>query len=246
MIWERKTQVQVPNRHLRIFPTFSQLNACLIECHRCPRLVRHREGVPEKRRFQGLPHWRRPVPGFGDKRAWLMILGLAPSSQGGNRTGRIFTGDPSAQFLFEALHRAGFAKFPFSESARDGQQLQGCYVTAAVKCVPPKNLPTAKEKHNCSSYLQNELHLLKGITAVLVLGGFALDAYLLYVKERGGDVRGVRFQHGKRAPLAGFPTLYMCYHPSPQNTQTGRLTMQKMLAIIRQMRYDKNRQKDLG
>lgn len=225
---------------LKVFSSIPALRKCLIECRKCPRLVRYRETVPEKKKFEGMEHWRKPVPGFGDEKAWLLILGLAPSSQGGNRTGRIFTGDESAKFLFKVLHAEKFAELSTSVSANDEQKLKGCYLTAAVKCVPPDNLPEKKETHNCSVYLWNEMHLLKQISSVLVLGKFAMDAYLWYVKHEGGKVGKVRFRHGGKEEIVGFPTLYMCYHPSPQNTNTGKLTEKMMRQILQDIREDQD------
>lgn len=214
-------------------PSFKQLNECLIECRRCPRLVQFRENVPEK--FDQI-YWKRPVPGFGDPNAYLLILGLAPSAQGGNRTGRIFTGDASARFLFQALHKEGFASQPTSESADDGLKLHDCYLTAAVKCVPPQNKPNAEEEKNCSSYLLNELVLLKKLTAVLALGNFAFQSFLHYVKAHGGPKKSLRFKHGEKHLIEGFPTLYACYHPSPQNTNTGKFNQTMLCQVLREIK----------
>ncbi len=206
-----------------MFHTLGELNRCVVECAKCPRLVAFRESVPKRKAFEEEEYWRRPVPGFGDEKAWLLIVGLAPSAQGGNRTGRIFTGDGSARFLFKMLHRAGFANQATSERVGDELRLTGCYITAVVKCVPPDNRPTSQEEDNCSVYLWNEIHLLKNIKCVLVLGKIAWKGYEHYVKRHGGSVQAT-FKHGGHCKVEGFPDVYMSYHPSPQNTHTGVLT----------------------
>ena len=221
-----------------LFDSFKTLNDCVTECRRCPRLVKFRENVPEKNKFANQVYWKRPVPGFGDPNAYLLILGLAPSAQGGNRTGRIFTGDESARFLFKALHHEAFSNIPTSEHRDDGLKLQGCYITAAVKCVPPQNRPTPLEQKHCFPYLLNEFALLKKITAVLALGGFAFNAYLHYIKNQGGPKNSHRFRHGEKHFIEGFPTLYVCYHPSPQNTNTGKLSSTMLCHVLKQIKKD--------
>jgi uracil-DNA glycosylase family 4 len=152
----------------------------VITCRECTRLVRYREGVPPKPRYRNSTYWRKPVPGFGDSKASLVIIGLAPAAHGGNRTGRVFSGDESGRFLVRALHKAGFANQPYSESRGDGLRYQGCYLTAAVKCSPPQDRPSKEEFANCSRYLRGELHLLSGASGVLVLGQLAFRAFLAY------------------------------------------------------------------
>lgn len=224
---------------LEVFDSFSALNACVTQCRRCPRLVKFRENIPEKKQFSGQTYWKKPVPGFGDPNAYLLILGLAPSAQGANRTGRIFTGDESARFLFQALHKEGLANQPTSESLEDGLKLHGCYMTAAVKCVPPQNKPTSLEQKNCFPYLLNEFALLNKIASVLVLGKFAFDGYLQYVRHQRGPKVSHRFRHGEKHLIEGFPTLYSCYHPSPQNTNTGKLTPAMMASVLKQIKKDR-------
>jgi uracil-DNA glycosylase len=223
---------------MSLFQTMKELKACVTGCTRCPRLVKFRENVPEKKQFEGRTYWKKPVPGFGDPNAYLLILGLAPSAQGGNRTGRIFTGDESARFLFKALHQEGFASQPNSESLDDGLELKGCYLTAAVKCVPPDNKPTALEQKYCFPFLLNEFYLLKKITKVLVLGGFAFDAYLHYIKSQGGPKISHRFRHGEKHSIEGFPELFTCYHPSPQNTNTGKLNQAMLCSVLGLIKKD--------
>ncbi len=211
---------------------FQKLHDDVVQCRLCPRLVHFREKVQPRASFSDETFWRRPVPGFGDPNAWLLIIGLAPSAQGGNRTGRIFTGDPSGKFLFENLYRAGLANQPTSTSADDGLKLLGCYMTAVVKCVPPLNKPLPKEIRNCSCYFNRELELLKGVKAVLALGGIAFKAYKDYLADAGFDVSHLRFQHGAKYEWEGKPSLYASYHPSPQNTQTGKMTSADFIKLL--------------
>lgn len=220
--------------------SMKELRESVIGCRKCKRLVQFRESVMSKKRALAREiYWRRPVPGFGDEKAWLLILGLAPSAEGGNRTGRIFTGDGSARFLFRMLHAEGFANQSTSEKVGDGLKVDGCYVTAAVKCVPPENKPTGRECDNCSVYLWNEMHLLKRLKSVLVLGRLALERYLHYVKHYGGCPPKIAFKHGAKCAIAGFPMLYMSYHPSPQNTNTGKLTETMFINVLREIRRDR-------
>jgi uracil-DNA glycosylase family 4 len=197
-------------------------------CRRCPRLVEWRERVGrEKRRaFRDWDYWARPVPGFGDPRARLLVFGLAPAAHGANRTGRVFTGDRSGDWLFAAMHRAGYASQPTSEHAGDGLTLRGAWVTAAVKCAPPDNMPTPEERDACAPWVLRELGALPELRAVVALGGFAWGQ-LLRLLRQGGHALPVpqpRFGHAVEVPLPGGPTLIGSYHPSQQNTFTGRLT----------------------
>lgn len=219
-----------------MFKSFPELNACIVHCSKCPRLVEFRQAVPEKKGCAEHPYWKKPVPGFGDPLAKLLILGLAPSAQGGNRIGRIFTGDASARFLFRALYEEGFANQPTSESLTDGLELRGCYITAAVKCVPPKDKPIAAEQKNCFPYLTNELQLLPSVEAVLVLGQFAFQTYYTYVKTLRPELKRPNFGHGNIYPMEGLPTLYCSYHPSPQNTNTGKLTPEMLRSVLQQIK----------
>ena len=170
-------------------------------------------------------YWGRPIPGFGDPEARLLVVGLAPAAHGGNRTGRIFTGDRSGDWLFRALHRAGFANQPTSVSRDDGLRLARCYVTAAVRCAPPANRPLPEERDRCLPYLVHELRLLRSVRVVVPLGGFAYQAVWRALKEEGEELPRVRpaFGHGVEVP-AGHRVVLCSYHPSQQNTFTGRLT----------------------
>ena len=198
------------------------LTAEVTACRRCPRLVAWREEVALEKRasYRDEEYWGRPVPGFGDPRARIAILGLAPAAHGANRTGRMFTGDRSGDFLYAALWRAGLASAPSSRSRTDGLRLTDTYITAAVRCAPPANRPTPQERDNCLPFAQRELALLARVRVVLCLGAFAWEA-ALRILARDHRPRP-RFAHG--AELAGVPMLLGSYHPSQQNTFTGRLT----------------------
>lgn len=211
-------------------------NSRVINCCLCPRLVAYRETVAFPPIYKDEEGWRRPVPGFGDPNAWLVILGLAPSSQGGNRTGRIFTGDKSAIFLMKGLFAAGLANQRISVSRDDHLQLHGCYITAAVKCVPPEHKPTREEYKRCTNtYLLNELQLFSELKAILVLGRLAFDAYFDWAKALGHSVQKEPFNHGKTYRFPGLPVLYASYHPSPQNTNTGLLTEEMFLKLLKKI-----------
>ncbi|MDE3197102.1 MAG: uracil-DNA glycosylase [Acidobacteriota bacterium] len=196
------------------------LNDEIISCVRCPRLIRHcREvAVAKRRAYLAWDYWGKPVPSFGDPSARLLILGLAPAAHGANRTGRMFTGDRSGDFLYRALHRAGFASQPASQSADDGLTLRDVWITASAHCAPPDNKPTPAELRKCRRFLDRELELLSGLKAVVVLGRIAMDAY---AASRG--LRGLKFGHNMLYERLE-PALLCSYHPSQQNTSTGRLT----------------------
>ncbi|MDG7006975.1 MAG: uracil-DNA glycosylase [Nitrososphaerota archaeon] len=178
------------------------------------------------------------MPGFGDLRGRLMIIGLAPARTGALRTGRIFSGDASARFLVKALHSTGFANQPVSESRDDGLIYADCYVTAAVKCAPPGDRPTPAEFRSCSPYLDAEISMMENLEAVLALGAFAFRAYLDHLSRTGARTKGVRFMHGGVSHFEGGPTLYASYHPSPRNTNTGVLTQQMLVKVLRRIRSD--------
>lgn len=221
--------------------TLQVLHREIVACRRCPRLVAYCAQVAaEKRRaFEDWDYWGRPVPPFGDPRARLLILGLAPAAHGGNRTGRMFTGDRSGDFLYSALHRAGFANQGTSTHRGDGLELHGAYITAAVRCAPPGNKPSPKEQANCRPFLERELQLLPNIRAVLALGKLAFDTYLRILKDAGGipTLSAFPFTHGKQCKLpAPLPALFASYHPSQQNTFTGRLTTRMFDQVLRRIR----------
>jgi uracil-DNA glycosylase len=208
------------------------LAARIEDCRDCPRLVAWREQVARERRaaFADQTYWGRPVAGFGDPAARIAILGLAPAAHGANRTGRVFTGDRSGDFLFAALHRARLANQPTSSARGDGLELLGCFVTAAVRCAPPANRPTPAERDRCLPYARRELELLAQLRVLVCLGAFAWDAALTlcYVSASPKP----RFAHAAERSVPGGPTLLGCYHPSQQNTFTGRLTEPMIDAVL--------------
>jgi uracil-DNA glycosylase family 4 len=219
--------------------SFKQLKQTVESCTLCPRLVKYRQNVPPSPSHKDEPHWRRPVPGFGDAKARVLILGLAPSPTGGNRTGRPFTGDLSGKFLFSALQKEGFANQSYGESADDGLELIDCYLTAAVKCTPPQHKPLKSEFYNCSGYFENEFFLLKQVKAVVTLGKHAFDTYLNFLKKEANLKSPFpKFSHGAKCMLTGWPTLYASYHPSPRNTNTGLLNEKMFLDILRQIKKE--------
>ena len=208
-------------------------------CRKCPRLVKYREKVArEKRRaYREWTYWGRGVPGLGDASAQLFILGLAPAAHGGNRTGRVFTGDRSGDFLYQALYRAGFANQPTSVRRDDGLRLKNVYIAAAVRCAPPANKPLPKEIVKCRDYLERELAVLRP-KAVLALGKIAWDAYLEMLKQDGKITSRAAFPfaHGAEATMADdLPRLFGVYHPSQQNTQTGRVTEAMYATVLRRI-----------
>lgn len=220
--------------------SFTRLNAEVITCRKCPRLVAHRERAAQEkvRRYHDEEYWGKPIPGFGDPKARLLIVGLAPAAHGGNRTGRIFTGDRSGDFLFAALHLAGFANQPWSRHRDDGLCLRDCYITAAARCAPPENKPAPSELATCRHYLVEELHLLSRMRVVVALGRIAFEAFLKAWVEAGGQLPAgrPRFGHGLMTELPGGVRLLASYHPSQQNTQTGRLTPPMFQRIFAQAR----------
>jgi uracil-DNA glycosylase family 4 len=217
-----------------------QLNETIIACRRCPRLVGYREKVAREKRaaYREWDYWGKPVPGFGDPHARLLILGLAPAAHGGNRTGRVFTGDRSGDFLYKALSEAGFANQPTSVSRDDGLKLRDAYLAAAVRCAPPANKPRPSELANCQPYLERELELLRP-RAVLTLGSIAMRALLVLLREQGQLPKhaAFEFKHGANHELGpGLPRLFVSYHPSQQNTFTGKLTEKMLTSVLRKIR----------
>ena len=221
--------------------TLQALNARIVACHLCPRLRAHSTEVARKRRraFADWEYWGRPVPSFGDPNARVLALGLAPGAHGSNRTGRMFTGDGSGNVLYGVLHKTGFASQPGSLSRDDGQRLIGAYITAVARCAPPGNKPTREEIANCRPYLERELDLLPNIKAVVALGRVAFDNYLGLLQRRGliGSRAAFAFGHNRVFQTApGLPVLISSYHPSQQNTSTGRLTEEMLVAVFRRAR----------
>jgi uracil-DNA glycosylase family 4 len=216
-----------------------ELTAEIVACRACPRLVAWREAIAVEKRaaFRDEAYWGRPVPGFGDARARVLDVGLAPAAHGGNRTGRVFTGDRSGDWLFASLHRTGFANQPTSDRVDDGLRLHDAYVAAAVRCAPPDNKPTPGERERCRPYLAREMALLGRVRVVVALGGFAYEVVARTLAEAGAPVPRPRprFGHGVEV-AAGDVTVIGCYHPSQQNTFTGRLTEPMLDAVFERAR----------
>jgi uracil-DNA glycosylase family 4 len=212
----------------------------IIHCCRCPRLRQHciDVAIVKRRAYREWHYWGKPVPGFGDPAATVLVLGLAPGAHGANRTGRIFTGDRSGDWLYRALYQTGFASQPQSVSRDDGLRLRDLYITSAAHCAPPDNKPTLEEIHNCRPYLERELDLLQP-RVVVALGKIAFDTYLDILKSRGiiQSRAAFRFAHNQQFRTApGQPILLSSYHPSQQNTSTGKLTEKMLLEVFRKAR----------
>ena len=208
------------------------INHKVIGCTRCPRLSQYIKQIGQEKvkRFISEEYWARPLPSWGDPNARLLIVGLAPAAHGGNRTGRMFTGDGSGDWLARAMYQSGFANMPTSRSKDDGLVLKDAYITAAIRCAPPDNKPLTIELMNCSQYLVSELQILKNIKVILMLGKIGFDAYC-----RAAGLRKIRFSHGASYEING-KMLLASYHPSRQNTNTGKLTWQMWLDIFKKAR----------
>jgi uracil-DNA glycosylase len=217
-------------------PELGALERIIVNCRACPRLNEWREAVAVKKtaRFRDWDYWGKPVPGFGDPSARLLVVGLAPAAHGGNRTGRVFTGDKSGDWLYRALHRAGFANQPLSAHRADGLTLRDCYVCAVVRCAPPDNKPLPEETARCRPFLERELSLLKNVAVIVALGKFAFDNILTASRRAGVAVPVPRpkFGHHATCTLANGVTLIASYHPSQQNTATGTLTEPMLDAVF--------------
>jgi uracil-DNA glycosylase family 4 len=217
-----------------------ELNSDVVACRRCPRLVEHCQRIAQEKRraYRDQQYWGKPVPGFGDPEGRVLILGLAPGAHGSNRTGRPFTGDGSGYFMYPVLHRAGFASQPNATHINDGLKLRDLYITAAVRCAPPQNKPTPEEIRNCSAFLDREIAGLKNIKVVVALGKIGFDAYLDYLKRRGKlqSKAPYVFAHGAHYKMPDGRILLASYHPSLQNTNTGKLTEKMFLEIFREAR----------
>jgi uracil-DNA glycosylase family 4 len=219
----------------------AELQRQVIGCTRCANLITYcRQVAKEKRRmYRDCDYWGKPVPSFGDPRAEILILGLAPGAHGANRTGRMFTGDRSGDFLYRGLYETGFANQPTSRDRSDGLELRNCYITAPLRCAPPANKPRPEELRHCQPYLEREFEILTRLRAVLVLGRIAFDSYLRVVGQRAAlpPRSTLVFSHGASFLLpAGLPRLFCSYHPSQQNTQTGRLTQEMFQKVLRDLR----------
>ena len=220
-----------------------RLSTRVVRCRRCPRLVEWRERVAREKRaaYRDWEYWGRPVPGFGDPEAWLLIVGLAPAAHGANRTGRMFTGDRSGDFLYGALHRTGFASQPRAIRRDDGLELRGAFITASIRCAPPANRPLPEERRNCREYLEREIDLLEHVRVIVALGGYAYDHVIRLLRDRGHPLPSPapKFGHGRVvATEAAGPRVIASYHPSQQNTFTGKLTpamLDNVLARTREL-----------
>ena len=211
----------------------------LVQCDYCPRIVEFRTKVAlEKRKqYQEWTYWGKPIPGFGDVNASLLILGLAPAAHGGNRTGRVFTGDKSADFLIRCLHEADITNQPNSDSLTDGLIMNDAFMTPVLKCVPPYDKPTAEELRQCSPYFSNEMRILSKIKIVLALGKIGFDGYLRYIKQNFDIIlKDYPFGHDKNYTLPNGKILWGCYHPSPRNVNTGRLNQNMMIDLLRKVK----------
>ena len=218
--------------------TLAVLEKKVTGCFKCNRLVDFREKIAQEKRKSYLEwdYWGKPVPGYGNSNAKIMILGLAPAAHGGNRTGRVFTGDKSADFLFKCLHHVGLANQPNSDHRNDGLEIDG-YITAAVKCVPPGDKPTAEEKENCEPFLAQEFKLLKNLKIVLSLGKIGFDSCLKFVrKSHPLKMKDFKFGHGVRYELPNGLILYGAFHPSPRNVNTKRLTFEMMVNFLERVK----------
>jgi uracil-DNA glycosylase len=213
--------------------TMFRINERIIQCKLCPRLSNYIEAIGKSKvkRFINEQYWAKPLPGFGDVEAKLLIIGLAPAAHGGNRTGRMFTGDSSGDWVIKALFQTGFANIPTSQFRNDGLILKGAYIVAAVRCAPPNNRPTPFEIYNCSQYLLAELNILHSTEVILALGKIAFDAYC-----KASNLKGLAFDHGARYCIKGDKILLASYHPSRQNTNTHKLTWQMWMDIFKTVR----------
>jgi uracil-DNA glycosylase family 4 len=217
------------------------LNRKIVACHKCPRLVEYRAhiAVVKRRAYRDWDYWAKPVPGFGDPNARVLLIGLAPGAHGSNRTGRSFTGDSSGVFLYKAMYDTGFASQPTSVSRDDGLTLIDAYISASVRCAPPDNKPAPDEIRNCRPYLERELELLRSVEVVIALGKLAFDGYLTILRDQGkiASRAGFVFAHdGEHSTGPGQPKLISSYHPSQQNTSTGKLTAEMLRAVFEHAR----------
>ena len=221
--------------------TLSKLNKSIIKCRRCDRLVNFREKIANEKRRQYFDqdYWGKPITGYGDPNAKLLMVGLAPAAHGGNRTGRVFTGDKSADFLFKCLFESGFSNQPLSVNKNDGLQLNNLYLTTALKCVPPEDKPTSNELKTCFNFFSKEISSLKNITIILALGKIGHDACLNYYKEHYNiKNKDYVFSHGSKNKLPDNKLLMGSYHPSPRNVNTGRINQSKMVKLLKKVKKD--------
>ena len=215
--------------------TLSNLNKTITRCTKCERLVNFREKIAKEKRKQYIDqiYWGKPITGYGDQKAKLLMVGLAPAAHGGNRTGRVFTGDKSADFLFSCLYKTGFANQPNSTNKNDGLELKNMYLTTALKCVPPEDKPTSKELKTCFNYFNEEISYLKNVSIIVALGKIGYDACLNYYKQYYEiKNKDFIFSHGSKNILPDNKLLIGSYHPSPRNVNTGRINQNKMVKLL--------------
>ena len=212
-----------------------KLNKSITECQLCPRLVSFRQKIAKEKRRQYLAeeYWGKPITGYGDTKAKLLMIGLAPAAHGGNRTGRVFTGDRSSDFLYKCLYGVKISNHPYSDNIKDGLELKNAYITTALKCVPPGDKPYRDELNNCFSFFHNEIRNLKNLKTIIALGKIAFDSCVLFFKENYDFKDKVYFSHGKIYTLPKNINLVACYHPSPRNVNTGRINEKKMKHLFK-------------
>jgi len=214
---------------------FVKLNKSIIKCSKCPRLVKFRNKISNKKRkqYQNETYWGKPITGFGDVDGKLLFVGLAPAAHGGTRTGRVFTGDRSSDFLYKCLYGVEISNHPYSDNINDGLKLKNAYITTALKCVPPGDKPNRDELNNCFSFFHNEIKNLKNLKTIVALGKIAFDSCVLFFKENYYFKDKVYFSHGKIYTLPKNINLVACYHPSPRNVNTGRINEKKMKHLFK-------------
>ena len=216
----------------------SRLNNKIIKCRLCPRLIKFRNKIVKNKRKQFLKekYWAKPITGFGDSNGNILFVGLAPAAHGGTRTGRVFTGDKSSDFLYKCLHKAKISNQSNSDHINDGLKLNKAYITTALKCVPPEDKPLKKELDNCSSYFEKEINYLKNLKAIVALGKIAFDACKYFYQKQFNLEKEIKFGHGKVFKLENGILLVGCYHPSPRNVNTGRINEKKMVSLFNKIK----------
>ena len=215
----------------------SNLNNSIIKCNKCSRLVEFRKKIAQNKRKQYLDqtYWAKPITGFGDKSAKILFVGLAPAAHGGTRTGRVFTGDKSSEFLYKCLHKVKISNQPTSTHIDDGLKLNNAYITTALKCVPPEDKPTSEELHNCFNFFDKEINNLKNLKVIVALGKIAFDACVSFYKTNYNFSGKIKFQHNQIYHLTNKILLVGCYHPSPRNVNTGRIDEKKMTKLFKKV-----------
>jgi len=216
---------------------FFNLNKKIIKCNKCPRLVKFRKKISLKKRKQYLnqTYWGKPVTGFGDTRAKILFVGLAPAAHGGNRTGRVFTGDKSSDFLYKNLFNVKISNQDYSKHINDGLKLNNAYITTTLKCVPPEDKPLKKEQENCFKFLNQEISFLKNVKVIVALGKIGFDSCIYFFKKNYDFSKNVKFSHGAIYDLPNNIKIVGCYHPSPRNVNTGRINEKKMTSLFKKV-----------